>query len=174
MVPHLQREPLELSSLLRAGVLVITLSGLDRDLSQVVFREVWQRFNQETVNVLRPFCSPQDVSLLEGLSFLIKDEFARITSYFLSFHRLILLRVYLIPFDLPGVQGRLMNRQEHSLAQYRRIMKGMLPRIISDDDYWAGADLLPQNPDLFFPPSLVGIFVDSSRVVTEFEFTTGL
>lgn len=174
MQPHPEQEPFGLSALLHAGVFVVTLSRLDKNLSHAVFREVWPAFSQDTVNLLRPFCSSQDMILLEGLSFLIEHEFACVTSNFLSFHRLILLRVYLIPFDLPGVQGRLMNRQEQILVQYKRFLKGMLPRIISDDDYWGGTDVLPPNPTLFLPASLVGVFVHLSGFVAKSKLTTGL
>ena len=174
MGSHPRQETSELSNLLRAGVIVTTLSALGKNLSHAVFREVWPAFNQDTVNALRPFCSPQDITLLEGLSFLIENEFARATSKLLSSHRLILFRVYLIPFDLPGVQGRLMNRQEQTIVQYRRLLKGMLPRIVCDDNYWGAADKLPPNPGLFFPPSLVGIFVDPSKLTVESKLATGL
>ena len=174
MGQRLQLEPFELSNLLHAGVLVVALSSPSKNLSHAVFREAWPALNQDTVNVLRSICSPQDIILLEGLSFLIEHEFARFTSICLSPRRLILLRVYLIPFDLPGVQGRLMNRQEHILAQYRRILKGILPKIIIDDEYWGGADVLPPNPSLFLPPSLVGVFVDPSGFMGVSNLTTGL
>lgn len=152
---QLPRDPFELSNLLPAGVLVLTLSRLDQDLSHAVFREPWPAFDKETANTLRPFCSPQDVTVLESLSFLVEHEFARVTTNFLSLHGLILFRVYLVPYDLPGVQGRLRNRQEHVLVHYRRSLKELLPRINSDDGYWRGAGALPPNPSLFLPPSLV-------------------
>jgi len=173
MPPRLRQDPFELSSLLPAGVLALTLSALDQNPSQAIFREVWAAFDQGRARNLRPFCSPQDVALLEGLSYLIEHEFARFTSNFLSPHSLLVLRVYLIPYDLPGVQGRLMNRKEHTLTHYRRSLKGMLPRIISDNDYWRGADVLPPNPHLFLLPSLVGAFVDPSKFFVVSEFTTG-
>ena len=174
MGSHLRQDPFELSNLLHAGVLVVTLSSIDKNLSHAVFREVWPSFNQDTVDILRPFCPPQDITLLEGLPFLIEHQFAHVTSNFLSFHPLILLRVYLIPFDLPGVQGRLMNRQEHILIQYRRVLKGILPKIISDEYYWGGADALPPNPSLFLPPSMVGAFVDPGKFIADSKITTGL
>lgn len=157
MEPHPQRDPFGDSNLLHAGVLVVTLSSLDNDTSHAMFQEGWHAFSRETANILDPLCSPQDIALLGNLSFLIEHEFALVTSNFSSHHCLILLRVYLVPFDLPGVQGRLMNRQDQVLGQYRRFVKEILPRIINDGDYWRGADALPPNPSLFLPPSLVGI-----------------
>ncbi|KAF9652886.1 hypothetical protein BDM02DRAFT_3088163 [Thelephora ganbajun] len=154
MGSHLEQDPFELSNLLPAGTIALELSGLDQNLSRAVFREVWPPFNQETALSLRPFCSPQDITVLESLSFLVEHDFIRATSNFLSHCNLLLFRVYLIPFDLPGVQGRLMNRQEQTLAYYKRSMKVILPRIISGDDHWRGAQVLPSSPDLFLPPSL--------------------
>ena len=174
MGSHLPRDPFELPNLIPAGVLVLTLSGLRQNLPGVVFREAWSAFDSETEKMsLRPFCSPKDAALLEGLSFLVTHEFARVTSNFLSLHNLLLLRVYIVPYDLPGVQGRLMNRQEYILARYRRYMKDMLPRIVSDDDYWKGADVLPPNPSLFLPPSLVGVFIGPSNFIGASELITG-
>jgi len=67
-----------------------------------------------------------------------------------------------------------MNRQEQILVRYRRSLKDILPRISIDDDYWRGADVLPPNPSLFLPPSLVGVFVDPSKFVVTSKFTIGL
>ena len=171
---NLPRDPLELSSLLPAGVVALTLSGLDQNPVHPAFREVWRTFDQETASSLRPFCSPGDATLLESLSFLVTHDFARATSSFLSQHTVLLLRVYLIPFDLRGVQGRLMNRQEHILVRYRRSLKDILPRISNDNEYWRGADVLPPNPSLFLPPSLVSVFVNPNKSVVVSKFTTGL
>lgn len=173
MGSHSQQDPFELSNLLHAGVLVVTLSGLDKNQSHAAFQEVWPALNEETVDTLRPFCSPKNPTLLEGLSFLIKHEFALVTSKLLSSHCLVLLRVYLVPFDLPGVQGRLMNRQEHTLIQYRRFLKEILPKIINDGDYWEGAGTLPPNPSTFFPPSLVGTFPNHSGPIVDLELFKG-
>jgi len=170
MGSHPRRDPFEFSNLLPAGVLALTLSGTDENLPRAVLLEVWPAFDQETARGLRPFCSPQDITILESLSFLVAHEFACVTSKFLSLHCLLLLRIYLIPYDLPGVQGRLMNRQEHILVHYRRCMKETLPRIVSDGGYWRGADVLPPNPSLFLPPSLVGVFANPSKLIV----TSGL
>lgn len=174
MGSHLEREPFELSNLLPAGVLALTLSGIGQNLPHAVSREIWQAFDQETARGLHPFCSPQDINALESLSFLVKHEFARVTSNFSSLHALLLLRVYLVPYDLPGVQGRLMNRQEHILVRYRRSMRDILPKIISDGDYWRGADMLPLNPSLFLPPSSVGISVDPIEFIVDSNLAPGL
>lgn len=174
MGPHTERDPFELSNLLPAGVLALTLSGFDQNLPHAVSREMWHAFDQETARSLRPLCSPQDISVLESLSFLVEHEFARVTLNFLSLHVLLLLRVYIIPYDLPGVQGRLMNRQEHILGHYRRSMKEILPKIISEGEYWRGADVLPPNPSLFLPPSSVGVSVDPIKFIVVSNLTPGL
>ena len=174
MGSHLERDPFELSNLLPAGVLVLTFSGIDQNPRHAVFREKWRAFDQETARSLRPFCSPQDIGVLESLSFLVEHEFARITSNFLSIHALLLLRVYLIPYDLPGVQGRLMNRQEHILGHYKRSMREILPKMISESDYWRGADVLPSNPSLFLPPSSVGVSIDPIKFIVVSNLTPGL
>jgi hypothetical protein len=67
-----------------------------------------------------------------------------------------------------------MNRQEQVLSHYKRCIKEILPRIINDGDYWSGADVLPPNPSLFLPPSLVGVFSDSIEFVVVSEHNTGL
>jgi len=174
MESHLERDPFELSNLLPAGVLALTLSGLDQDLPHAVSGEMWRAFDQETARALRPFCSPQDINVLNSLSFLVEHEFSRVTSKFLSLHALLFLRIYLIPYDLPGVQGRLMNRQEHTLGLYRRSMRDILPKLISEGDYWRGADVLPPNPSLFLPPSSVGVSIDPIKPIAVSNLTKGL
>jgi len=171
---HPPQDPFELSNLLPAGVITLTLSGPDKNLLHPVFLELWRAFDDDTASNLRSFCSPRDATLLEGLSFLVAHDFARITSSFLSLRTILLLRVYLIPYDLPGVQGRLMNRQEHTLVRYRRSLKDILPRISNDNDYWRGADMLPPNPRLFLPPPLVGVFVVPSKFIVVSKLTIGL
>lgn len=170
----MERDPFELSNLLPAGVLALTISGLDQNLPHAVSSKIWPKFDEETAHGLHPFCSPQDIAILESLSFLIEHEFARATSNFLSRHSLLLLRVYLIPYDLPGVQGRLMNRQEHILGHYKRHLREILPKIISDADYWRGADVLPPDPRLFLPPSSVSVSVRPSEFNMVSDFTPGL
>lgn len=171
---HPPRDPFELSNLLHAGVLALTLSGSNQNLLHPVFLEVWRAFDGETANSLHSVCSPGDATLLESLSFLVAHDFARVTSSFLSLHTTLLLRVYLIPYDLPGVQGRLMNRQENTLVRYRRSLKDILPRISVDSDCWRGGDVLPPNPSLFLPSSLVGVFVVPGKFIAVPKLTTGL
>lgn len=174
MGSHIEREPFELSNLLPAGVLALTLSSPDRSPPHIVFGETWATFNRGTAGSLHPFCSPRDIIVLESLSFLVEHEFARVALNFLSPCSLLLLRVYLIPYDLPGVQGRLMNRQEHILGHYKRSMREILPNLINDIDYWRGAEALPPNPSLFLPPSLVGVFVDLIESVVVYNPSIGL
>lgn len=172
MGSHLQRDPFELSNLLPAGVLALTLFSLDQDLPRVVSQAEWSAFDKETANGLHTHCSPEDATLLKNLSFLVVHDFARVTSKFSSPHSL-LLRVYLTPYDLPGVQGRLMNRQEHILVGYRRSLKKILPRLSSGGDYWKDADLLLPNPSVFLPASLVSVSVDPSKFTPVLKLTTG-
>lgn len=174
MGSHLEREPFELSNLLPAGVLALTLSSPDHNHPHIVFGEPWATFDRGTARSLHPFCSSQDTVVLEGLSFLVEHEFARVALNFLSPRGLLLLRVYLIPYDLPGVQGRLMNRQEHILGHYKRYMREILPKLISNIDYWRGAEVLPPNPSLFLPPSLVGVFVDLIEFAVVYNPSPGL
>jgi hypothetical protein len=174
MGSHQEREPFELSNLLPAGVLAITLSNLDHNLPYTAFGETWATFDRGTAHSLHPLCSPRDIVVLESLSFLVEHEFARIASNFLPPRSLVLLRVYLTPYDLPGVQGRLMNRQEHILGHYKRSMREILPNLINDIDYWRGAEVLPPNPSLFLPPSLVGVFVDPIKFGVVYNPSPGL
>jgi len=170
----MERDPFEFSNLLPAGVLALTISGLDWNLSHPVSPEIWPTLDQETAHGLHPFCLPQDLAILESLSFLVEHEFARVTSKFLTLHSLLLLRVYLVPYDLPGVQGRLMKRQEHILGHYRRYLREILPKLIKDAEYWRGADVLPPDPGLFLPPSLVSVSAGPSEFNAIPDFTPGL
>lgn len=46
------------------------------------------------------------------------------------------LRIYLIPYDLPGVQGRLRLRESKILVPARRYMRRLLSRISKSQDDW--------------------------------------
>jgi hypothetical protein len=55
-----------------------------------------------------------------------------------------LLRIYLIPYDLPNVQGKLRVRKSSILNPAKRYMRTLLSRIIQDYDGWRG---LPPSGD---------------------------
>ncbi|KAH9484424.1 putative ATP-dependent helicase C23E6.02 [Psilocybe cubensis] len=64
------------------------------------------------------------------------------------------LRIYLIPYDLSGVKGVLKIRKDNVLIPARRLMRNLLPRISKDVEKWYGMErvmvddpLIPHSSD---------------------------
>ncbi|KAF8205525.1 P-loop containing nucleoside triphosphate hydrolase protein [Mycena galopus ATCC 62051] len=72
----------------------------------------------------------------------------------------LLIRTYLIPYDLPGVQGRLRVRRDEIVAPARRCLAGLLPKISRDPECWAGRSLRDTIPLVVPSTTLSGLYED--------------
>lgn len=97
----------------------------------------WHAFNGPAL--LSHLTSPEDDSFCRGLEFLIKHDFIQATCRFDGKQALI-VRTYLIPHDLPNVQGRLRLRREAVLSPARRYLSTLLPRIRCCPQDWDGRE----------------------------------
>lgn len=81
--------------------------------------------------------------LFKSLRFLVEQRFVAAT-YRLAHEQSgtpLLIRIYLIPYDLPGVNGRLTynvrkREQWQVLGLARQYMSKLLPQIIQDEESW--------------------------------------
>lgn len=86
-----------------------------------------------------------DPSLIRSIGFLVKYEFIAVTARIATIHNIavIILRVYIIPFDLSGVEGRLQRRNQARVLQPgRRHTRTLLRTISKDRDAWDGRPTL--------------------------------
>src|ERR1700722_6476972 len=75
----------------------------------------------------------------EALAFLIEHKFVSATCRLTGETPNLLIRVYLIPFDLQNYGGKLRNRDEAKvLAPARKYLTALLPKISQDPAAWNG------------------------------------
>ena len=104
---------------------------------------------------------PNDTPLLRlrQLDFLAKHSFIAATCRLDAVATTLFVRIYLIPWDLPGVHGKLRVRDEVSVvAPARRHLRSLLTEIVQDDDAWDALSS-PHGPPLakqFFGNESVG------------------
>ncbi|PFH51695.1 hypothetical protein AMATHDRAFT_142017 [Amanita thiersii Skay4041] len=94
-----------------------------------------------------------DDELCRDLDFLIKHQFVSAT-YRFDGQQTIVVRIYIIPYDLPNVQGRLRVRRETVLSPARRCMSPLLSRVRRCSKEWEGhlcepctSPLIPDSQD---------------------------
>ncbi|KAF7295657.1 Helicase C-terminal domain-containing protein [Mycena indigotica] len=80
---------------------------------------------------------PEDYSVVTGLRLLISHQFIS-ASYSAPRNDTVLIRIYLIPYDLPGAQGKLRNRAEPLLTSARGILANLLPNLNRTIASWDG------------------------------------
>ncbi|TDL24898.1 hypothetical protein BD410DRAFT_851421 [Rickenella mellea] len=86
-------------------------------------------------------------TVLQNLQFLVTNSFLSLTCRISDDLDQLIVRVYLIPFDLPGMRGRLRNRDEATiLIPARRILKFLLRRVNCDVESWMGTN--SKGPDI--------------------------
>lgn len=121
-----------------AGTLVQTLSATSPD--QCCKHDGWHAFNHHFYAIL----SGLDDSLISSLDFLTKHEFIAVTARVAAIHNVAVLslRIYIVPFDLSGVEGRLQRREAKVLHPGSRHMQTLMLRIDKDRDAWDGRPTL--------------------------------
>jgi len=93
-----------------------------------IFRSHW---------VITCLDNPEELALIRSLDFLIQHNFIRATCRGDQDGRLI-IRIYLVQFDLSNVQGRLRVRKENVLSSGRRHMHTLLPKLSQSHNKWKG------------------------------------
>ncbi|KAF7302336.1 Helicase C-terminal domain-containing protein [Mycena chlorophos] len=116
----------------------------------------WSPFNANLI--LKHVKSSADYSLVEGLAFLTAQKFVEAT-YFAPTPETLVVRVYMIPYDLAGVQGRLRTRAEPLVTTARRLLADLLPRLSRSVASWDG-QLTPEPPSSASGTTLSGLYED--------------
>jgi hypothetical protein len=163
--------PFPVRNLLPAGTLSLPISQTELvnvcDHSHSA--DGWHMFLGEA---LLPHLTDREIeTLCRHLDFLVKHQFLFVQCRIGESGTSLILRVYIIPFDLPNVQGRLRVRDEASVSKpARHCMRNVMPRIIQDKSLWNAHDLDPSStsPRYFFNPDTVAIpsFCKSSFLET--------
>ncbi|KAF8197540.1 hypothetical protein BJ912DRAFT_922970 [Pholiota molesta] len=94
---------------------------------------------------------PDDIALCIALDYLVRERFIAAT-YRSNAFGFMDVRIYLIPYDLSNVQGKLRIRKDTILNEARRYLRDLFPRISQDVDRWNG--LRPTDGEtMILPPS---------------------
>jgi hypothetical protein len=138
--------PYSLGNLLAAGTLIV---NLDSDIQEFTCNHIhaedsWHPFQH---NIFKDHLVVDDTSVCREIEFLVEHRFVSVT-YRLGPLQRVYLRIYIIPFDLANVQGKLRVRKEIVLSPARRYLRTLLPKITQDSDNWNGNGLPGHYPTL--------------------------
>ncbi|KAI0086370.1 SNF2 family N-terminal domain-containing protein [Irpex rosettiformis] len=124
-------DPYDLSHFLPAGTLVLPIAA-----TNIHCFGHWHTFCAETESDLAKLMQPKHKSLMRGLRFLTSQKFLAATFFCSDF---LMIRVYLIPFDLARVEGALRRRNETAiLAPARKLLRDVFSNLYCDPESWQG------------------------------------
>jgi hypothetical protein len=152
-------DPYSIHNLLPAGTLLLPISQTDLGglCNHSHSAEGWHAFLGK--DLLPHLTDQENETLWRHLDFLVEHKFLIIQCKIGDSGTALILRVYLIPYDLSGVQGKLRVRNETSdLKPARLCLRNVLPRVMQDESLWDAHDLNSS-------PSSSHCFLDSSTVV---------
>ncbi|KAJ4484665.1 SNF2 family N-terminal domain-containing protein [Lentinula edodes] len=164
-ISSMSSSPFALCNLLQAGTVQIELNSKNMPCYHTHVEDGWHLFNEVDLNGMVQASSEH---LLESLQFLTRQQLTVATSCVNNVHLempSLVVRIYLVPYDLPGMNGRLSyharkreNAQGHGLA--RRHMSILLPQIRRDQLSWSfGTADMNQNP-----PSILSNSTDREQL----------
>ncbi|EGO21281.1 hypothetical protein SERLADRAFT_452413 [Serpula lacrymans var. lacrymans S7.9] len=128
-------DPYALPNLLAAGTVSLDAS-LGRLHEYATRRHSLQGFT--TLPVLHP-----EKTILNSIEFLIEHRFIRATGRLGTGGQFLFVRIYLIPHDLPNVQGKLRNRSDIIKREGKKCLQTLLDRIVQDQGNWDGDECVP-------------------------------
>jgi len=129
--------PYALKNLLSIGTLILPVSAKTQHnfCEHIHAEDGWHRF-QETA-LLPHLESAEEITFCKELGFLVKQRFISATYHCRNDDQM-LIRVYLIPYDLPNIHGGLRIRKQNVLSPAKRYMRNLLHRISRNLDSWNG------------------------------------
>ncbi|CAA7270930.1 unnamed protein product [Cyclocybe aegerita] len=148
---HRSSSPYALHNLLPVGTVIIDIPvASQHDICEHAHVEDgWHEFQAQ--QVVPQLSNAEDVAFCRGLEFLIKQRFISCTCRCTPDNRMA-LRVYLIPYDLANVQGKLRIRKDNILSPAKRYLRALVPKISQDIGRWNG--LKPEGEDRDFIPQV--------------------
>jgi hypothetical protein len=131
--------PYSLDNLLPVGNVFVKLAIEPQHLicDHTHAQDGWHHFNGHSV--IPHLSDPEDISFCRQIEFLMKHRFI-VATYRATYDAIMALRIYLIPYDLSNVQGKLRVRAENVLAPAKRYLRHLLPRIINNEEIWNGLE----------------------------------
>lgn len=136
-----------LSNLLPAGAITVTVHDGGSPCPSACNSREWHSLPVPKLSI-----HPED-TLFRQLAFLTQHLFLRATCKFGTSGRIIFIRLYLIPNDLPHVCGRLHNRTQTVVKEAQRHMHNIVPLIEQNDGLWDGDEACLNAPQKHFFPS---------------------
>ncbi|KAG1728635.1 SNF2 family N-terminal domain-containing protein, partial [Suillus paluster] len=133
---HDKSNPLALDNLLSAGTITVDVQDSHPHCNHTHASDTWHPVPSRQLSVYAEddvFCK---------ISFLTEHQFLRATCCFGTSRRVLYIRIYLVPIDLPNVQASLRYRSEAVLKEGQRHLQSLLPTIVQDQRSW-NADELP-------------------------------
>jgi hypothetical protein len=135
-------DPLSFAHLLPAGMIVIPTPA-QRDCLHLHAEDGWHPFT---------YVAGEE----DQLAFLIDHKFVSATCRLAEDKTALIVRIYIVPYDLANYGGKLRNRDETKVvAPARKYLKALLPRIIQDRAIWDGRTVTASSPAKLFLPSPV-------------------
>lgn len=117
----------------------------------------WHSYSAESESELAGLMIPGNGSLLRGLSFLTAQKFVAAT---FRCDTSLVIRIYLIPFDLANVEGTLRRREATVLNSARHLLRDIMAQLHFDKDSWDG-NLTAHHPLNTSPLSTDRVSTDS-------------
>lgn len=95
----------------------------------------WHNFKAHSI--IPHLSDSEDISFCRQLEFLVQHRFI-IATYRGTYDAAMSVRIYLIPYDLPNLEGKLRGRGDSVLAPAKRYLRQLFPRIINNEEIWNG------------------------------------
>ena len=161
--------PYSLGNLLSVGTVIIKLPIEQQHMmcGHAHAEDGWHYFN---AHAIIPYLSEsEDISFCRRLEFLVKHRFIMAT-YRASYDAAMTLRIYLIPYDLSNVKGKLRVRGESVLAPAKRYLRQLLPRIVNNEEMWDGLE--PSGEITLLIPNPKACYIHIACVITNLKNVT--
>ncbi|KAI0053959.1 hypothetical protein FA95DRAFT_1551738 [Auriscalpium vulgare] len=129
--------PFALPHLLPAGTITLSLSWDESCCDHAHVEDGWHHFCGDKISPRLIERSQADTDLCQHLDFLILHKFLSVTCTRVPASNLAVCRIYIIPYDLSNVQGRLRHRDELLVVKpAQKFLREILPRIVQDGELW--------------------------------------
>ncbi|KAF9484636.1 hypothetical protein BDN70DRAFT_872149 [Pholiota conissans] len=137
--------PFALRHLLALGTILVNLHvAFEHQICDHTHAEDgWHYFKGHSV--VPHLSNPTDIELCQKLDYLVQGQFIAAT-YRSNSIGLMDVRVYLIPYDLANIKGKLRVRKESILNSARMYLRNLLPQISQNTERWMG--VTPMGGDI--------------------------
>jgi hypothetical protein len=133
------QDPFALDNLLSAGTITVDVHDNHLPCAHGHASDSWHPVPSRQLSVY-----PED-DVFRTISFLTEHQFLRATCYLGTSQRVLYIRIYLVPTDLPNVQSRLRHRSKAVLKEGGRHLQSLLPMIVQDQVSWSADELHSTN-----------------------------